>query len=176
MLAALPPPPVVLATSAASYLMAPAAGRRVTAWLEYPASRTRSPDSAASRRGDRLVVAARNGTRAHVVYDGGCSATQACNSVAAPLAGADGVLYAVADGRHADIASATLQRSPSRLVAQLTQPTGGPPPYSLPWPRRGVVDRRPRARPPAGRLGARAHARHGTGRHAPSTPSRAVSP
>ena len=33
-----PPQPVVLATSVASYLAAPAAGRRVTAWLEYPAS------------------------------------------------------------------------------------------------------------------------------------------
>ena len=156
MLAALPPPPVVLATSAASYLMAPAAGRRVTAWLEYPASRTRSPDSAASRRGDRLVVAARNGTRTQVVYDGGCSATQACNSVAAPLAGADGVLYAVADGRHADIASATLQRSPSRLVAQLTQPKGGPPPYTLQgpdavWSTGGLL----RARPPDGSAPAR---------------------
>src|SRR5882672_9263819 len=107
MLAALPQP-VVLATSVASYLVAPAAGRRVTAWLEYPAARATSPDAAARRRGDRLVIASRAGRRAHVVYDGGCAVDQPCDSVAAPLAGADTVLYAVADGRHADLASASL--------------------------------------------------------------------
>jgi hypothetical protein len=128
------PQPVVLATSVASYLVAPAAGRRVTAWLEYPAARATSPDAAARRKADRLVLANRAGRRTQVVYDGGCGAAQACDSVAAPLAGADTVLYAVADGRHADIASASLQRRPSRLVAQLAQPPGGPPPYTLAGP------------------------------------------
>ena len=42
-----PPQPVVLATSVASYLVAPAAGRRVTAWLEFPAARAVSPDAVA---------------------------------------------------------------------------------------------------------------------------------
>jgi hypothetical protein len=39
-----PPQPVVLATSADSYLVAPAAGRHITAWLEYPAAHALSPD------------------------------------------------------------------------------------------------------------------------------------
>jgi hypothetical protein len=128
------PQPVVLATSVASYLVAPAAGRRVTAWLEYPAARATSPDAAARRRADRLVLADRAGRHARVVYDGGCAVDQPCDSVAAPRAGADTVLYAVADGRHADLASASLQRRPSRLVAQMVQPAGGPPPYTLAGP------------------------------------------
>jgi hypothetical protein len=128
------PQPVVLATSVASYLVAPAAGRRVTAWLEYPAARATSPDAAARRRADRLVIANRAGRGVQVVYDGGCAAAQACDTVAAPLAGADTVLYAVADGRHADIASVSLQRRPSRLVAQMAQTAGGPPPYTLSGP------------------------------------------
>jgi hypothetical protein len=103
------PQPAVLATSAASYLVAPAAGRRVTAWLEFPAARAATPDAAARRRANRLVIADRTGRRAHVVYDGGCGAAQACDTVAAPQAGSDTVLYAVADGRHADLAAATMK-------------------------------------------------------------------
>jgi hypothetical protein len=134
MLAA-PPQPVVLATSVASYLVAPAAGRRVTAWMEFPAARATSPDAVARRRADRLVIANRNGRRVQVVYDGGCSIAQPCDTVAAPVAGADTVLYAVADGQHANIAAASLQRRPSRLVAQMAQPAGGvPPPYTLAGP------------------------------------------
>jgi hypothetical protein len=130
-----PPQPAVIATSAASYLVAPAAGRRVTAWMEFPAGRATSPDAVARRRADRLVIANRNGRRVQVVYDGGCSPAQPCDSVAAPFAGADTVLYAVADGQHADIASASLRRRPSRLVAQMAQPAGGlPPPYTLAGP------------------------------------------
>jgi hypothetical protein len=129
------PQPAVLATSAASYLAAPAAGRRVTAWLEFPAARATSPDAVARRRADRLVIANRDGRRVQVVYDGGCSPAQPCDTVAAPFAGADTVLYAVADGRHANIASASLLRRPSRLVAQMAQPAGGlPPPYALAGP------------------------------------------
>ena len=60
---------------------------------------------------------------------------QPCDTVAAPFAGADTVLYAVADGEHANLASASLQRRPSRLVAQMAQPAGGaPPPYTLAGP------------------------------------------
>jgi hypothetical protein len=128
------PQPVVLATSVASYLVAPAAGQRVTAWLEYPVARASSPDAAARRRANRLVIATRGGRKAQVVYDGGCSAAQVCDSVAAPLAGADLILYGVTDGRHADIASASLARRPSRLVAQLPQTSGSPPPYTLAGP------------------------------------------
>jgi hypothetical protein len=129
------PQPAVLATSVASYLVAPAAGRRVTAWLEYPASRATTPDAAARRRANRLFIADRAGRRAHVVYDGGCGAAQACDSVAAPQAGADTVLYAVADGRHSDLAAATLARRPSRLVTQMNQAAGGvPPPFALAGP------------------------------------------
>jgi hypothetical protein len=134
MLLAPPPQPAVLATSAESYLVAPTAGRRVTAWLEYPATHARTPDAAARRQADRLVVADRAGRRARIVYDGGCSAAQACNSVATPQAGADTILYAVADGHHADLASATLAVRPSRLVAQMTQPQSGPPPFALAGP------------------------------------------
>jgi hypothetical protein len=146
----------VLATSVSSYLVAPAAGRRVTGWLEYPAARAASPDAATRRRADRLVIANRAGRRVQVVYDGGCSSAQACDSVAAPLAGADSVLYAVADGRHADLASASLLRRPSRLVAQMLQPKTGPPPYTLApaaavWYTAGVL----RIRPPAGPAPAR---------------------
>jgi hypothetical protein len=142
------PPPVVLATSVASYLVAPTAGRRVTAWLEFPAAHAVSVDAAARRKADRLVIANRDGRRTQVVYDGGCAATQPCDSVAAPQAGADMVLYAVADGRHADIASATLARSPSKLVAQMAQPKGGPPPYALSgpeavWSTAGTLRERP---------------------------------
>ncbi len=126
------PQPAVLATSAASYLAAPAAGRRVTAWLEFPAARATSPDAVARRRADRLVITNRDGRRVQVVYDGGCSPAQPCDTVAAPHAGADTILYAVADGQHANIASASLLRRPSRLVAQMAQPAGGvPPPYTL---------------------------------------------
>jgi hypothetical protein len=128
------PQPVVLATSVASYLVAPAAGKRVTAWLEFPAARAVSPDAAARRRANRLVIATRGGHGVQVVYDGGCSAAQVCDSVAAPLAGADEILYGVTDGRHADIASASLKRRPSRLVAQLKQTSGSPPPYTLAGP------------------------------------------
>ncbi len=149
MLAALPQP-VVLATSVASYLVAPAAGRRVTAWLEFPAARATTPDAASRRRADRLVIANRAGRRVQVAYDGACATTLPCDSVAAPLAGADTVLYEVADGAHADIASISLQRRPSRLVAQMAQPKGGgPPPYTLAgpaavWSGPGAL----RARPP----------------------------
>jgi hypothetical protein len=145
-----PPQPAVVATSVASYLLAPAAGRRVTAWVEYPAARAVSPDAAYRRRGDRLVIANRGGRGVQVVYDGSCGGTvQPCDTVAAPLAGADTVLYAVADGRHANLASASLQRRPSRLVSQMLQPAGGPPPYTLAgpeavWYTAGAV----RARPP----------------------------
>lgn len=129
------PQPAVLATSAASYLAAPAAGRRVTAWLEFPAARATSPDAVARRRADRLVITNRDGRRVQVVYDGGCSPAQPCDTVAAPHAGADTILYAVADGQHANIASASLLRRPSRLVAQMAQPAGGvPPPYTLAGP------------------------------------------
>jgi hypothetical protein len=144
-----PPQPAVLATSAASYLVAPAAGRRVTAWLEFPAARALTPDAAARRRANRLVIADRAGRRAHVVYDGGCGAAQACDTAAAPQAGADTVLYAVADGRHADLAAATMKLQPSRLVAQMTPPAGGlPPPFALAgpaavWYTGGVVRERP---------------------------------
>ncbi len=144
------PQPVVLATSVASYLVAPAAGRRVTAWLELPAARAKTPDAAARRRADRLVIANRDGRRVQVAYDGACGAVGSCDSVAAPAAGADTVVYAVADGPHADIASVSLQRRPSRLVAQLAQPKGGaPPPYTLAgpeavWSGPGAL----RARPP----------------------------
>src|SRR4051795_1056617 len=119
------PQPAVLATSAASYLVAPAAGRRVTAWMEFPAARATSPDAVARRRADRLVITNRYGRRIQVVYDGGCSPAQPCDTVAAPFAGADTVLYAIADGQHANIASASLLRRPSRLVAQMAQPAGG---------------------------------------------------
>ncbi len=68
-----PPQPAVLATSGASYLVAPAAGRRVTAWLEFPAAHAASADAAARRRADRLVIANRDGRRVQVVYDGGCA-------------------------------------------------------------------------------------------------------
>ncbi len=129
------PQPAVLATSAASYLVAPAAGRRVTAWMDFPAARATSPDAVARRRANRLVIANRDGRRVQVVYDGGCSISQPCDTVAAPLAGADNVLYAVADDRHANLASASLQRRPSRLVAQMAQPGGGaPPPFTLAGP------------------------------------------
>jgi hypothetical protein len=143
-----PAQPVVLATSADSYLVAPAAGRRVTAWLEYPATRAITPDAAARRRANRLIVADRAGRRVQVVYDGGCSATQPCDTVAAPLAGADTVLYAVADGRHTNLAAGTLRRRPSKLVTQMA-PSAGPPPYALAGPEAvwyavGAV----RARPP----------------------------
>lgn len=143
-----PPQPVVLATSVASYLAAPAAGRRVTAWLEYPASHAGSPDAVARRKANRLVIADRAGRRAQVVYDGGCAALQRCDTVAAPQAAADTILYAVADGRHADLASATLQPRPGRLVAQMVQPKGGPPPFALAgpeavWYTAGHVRRRP---------------------------------
>ena len=37
-------------------------------------------------------------------------------------------------GRHADLASATLQLRPGRLVAQMAQPKGGPPPFALAGP------------------------------------------
>jgi hypothetical protein len=143
-----PPQPVVLAASADSYLVAPTAGRRITAWLEYPAARAVTPDASARRRANRLVVADRAGRRSHVIYDGGCSATQPCDSVAAPLAGADTVLYAVADGRHIDLAASTLQLRPARLVTQFrAAPTL--PPYALAgpeavWYAAGLV----RARPP----------------------------
>jgi hypothetical protein len=149
MLAA-PPQPVVLATSVASYLVAPAAGRRITAWLEFPASRARTADAAGRRRADRLVIANRDGRRVQVAYDGGCATVAPCDSVAAPQAGADTVLYAVADGQHADIASVSLQRRPSRLVAQMAPPKGGAlPPYALAgpeavWSGPGAL----RARPP----------------------------
>ena len=133
MLAALPQP-AVIATSVASYLVAPAAGKRVTAWLEYPAARAATPDAAARRRANRLVIANRGGNGVQVVYDGGCTVAQACDTVAAPAAGADTVVYGVADGQHADIASATLQRRPSRLVAQLAHSPAGPPPYALAGP------------------------------------------
>jgi hypothetical protein len=147
MLVALPQP-VVLATSVASYLVAPAAGKRVTAWLEYPATHAGSPDAATRRRANRLVVSDRAGRRTQVVYDGGCAALQRCDTVAAPQAGADTVLYAVADGRHADLAAATLERRPGRLVAQMTQPPGGPPPFALAgpeavWFTAGAVRHRP---------------------------------
>ena len=128
------PQPVVLATSVASYLVAPAAGKRITAWLEFPAARASSADAAARRRANRLVIANRAGRATQVVYDGGCSASQPCDSVSAPQAGADTVLYAVTDGRHADIASTTLRRRPSRLVAQLAQTSATPPPYALAGP------------------------------------------
>jgi hypothetical protein len=142
------PQPVVLATSVDSYLVAPAAGRRVTAWLEFPAARAISPDASARRRADRLVVADRAGRRVQVVYDGGCAAAQPCDSVAAPLAGADTVLYAVADGRHTDLAAGSLRRRPSRLVAQLAA-SPVPPPFALAgpeavWYAAGAL----RARPP----------------------------
>jgi hypothetical protein len=143
--------PVVLATSVASYLVAPAAGRRITAWLEFPAARARTPDAAARRRADRLVIANRAGRGVQVVYDGACGTAGACDTVAAPAAGADTVLYEVADGQHADIAAVTRQRRPSRLVAQMTQAKGGgaPPPYTLAgpeavWSGPGAL----RARPP----------------------------
>jgi hypothetical protein len=130
-----PTQPVVLATSVASYLVAPASGRRVTAWLEYPASRASTPDAAARRRANRLVIADRAGRRAHVVYDGGCGAAQACDTVAAPQAGADTILYAVADGRHADLAAATMKLAPSRLVSQMRPPaSGAPPPFAFAGP------------------------------------------
>ena len=144
-----PPQPAVLATSVASYLVAPAAGRRVTAWLEFPAARASTPDAAARRRANRLVVANRAGHGAHVVYDGGCAAAQACDSVSAPQAGADTILYAVADGRHADLAAASMKLQPSRLVAQMSPPGRGvPPPFALAgpvavWYTRGVVRERP---------------------------------
>ena len=93
-----------------------------------------SPDAVARRKANRLVIADRAGRRAQVVYDGGCAALQRCDTVAAPQAGADTVLYAVADGRHADLASATLQLRPGRLVAQMAQPKGGPPPFALAGP------------------------------------------
>ncbi|HEY3612275.1 MAG TPA: hypothetical protein VGK92_01145, partial [Gaiellales bacterium] len=128
------PQPVVLATSVASYLVAPAAGKSVTAWLEFPAARANTPDAAARRHADRLVIANRGGRGAQVVYDGGCSATQVCDTVGAPLAGTDSILYGVADGRHADIASASLRRRPSRLVAQLAPAGGSAPPYTLAGP------------------------------------------
>ncbi|MDX6631178.1 MAG: hypothetical protein QOH00_3424 [Gaiellales bacterium] len=143
------PQPAVLATSVASYLVAPAAGRRVTAWLEYPAAHATSPDAVTRRRADRLVIADRAGRRTQVVYDGGCAAAQVCDSVATPQAGADTVVYAVADGRHADLAAATLQRRPSRLVAQMTSPAGGgPPPFALAgpaavWYTAGAIRQRP---------------------------------
>jgi hypothetical protein len=94
------------------------------------------------------VVANRAGRRLQVVYDGGgCAAAQPCDSVAAPLAGADTVLYAVADGRHIDLATASLERVPSRLVAQLP-PAASPPPYTLAgpevvWSNAGVLRSRP---------------------------------
>lgn len=128
------PQPVVLATSVASYLVAPAAGKRITAWLEFPVARASSPDAAVRRRANRLVIANRAGRSLQVVYDGGCSASQPCDSVSAPQAGADTVLYAVTDGRHADIASTSLRRRPSRLVAQLAQTSATPPPYALAGP------------------------------------------
>jgi hypothetical protein len=128
------PQPVVLATSVASYLVAPAAGKSITAWLEYPAAHATTPDAAARRRANRLVIANRSGRSVQVVYDGGCSASQPCDSVSAPQAGAASVLYAVTDGRHADIASASLRRRPSRLVAQLAQTSATPPPYALAGP------------------------------------------
>ena len=133
MLAA-PPQPAVLATSVASYLTAPASGGRVTAWLEYPASHAGSPDAVARRKATRLVIADRTGRRARVVYDGGCARLQRCDTVSAPQAGTDTVLYAVADGRHADLASATLEIRPGRLVAQMRQPVGEPPPFMLAGP------------------------------------------
>lgn len=147
MLAA-PPPVAVLATSADSYLVAPAAGRRVTAWLEFPAAHAASPDASARRRADRLVIADRAGRRVQVVYDGGCAAAQPCDSVTAPLAGNVTVLYTVADGRHTDLASGTLQRQPARLVTQLAA-AAGQLPYSLAgpdavWSAPGAL----RARPP----------------------------
>lgn len=143
-----PPQPAVLATSVASYLVAPAAGKRITAWLEYPATRAGSPDAAARRKANRLVVSDRAGRRTQVVYDGGCAALQRCDTVAAPQAAADTVLYAVADGRHADLAAATLELRPGRLVAQMTQPPGGPPPFALAgpeavWYTKGALRRRP---------------------------------
>jgi hypothetical protein len=143
------PQPAVLATSVASYLVAPAAGRRVTAWLEYPATHARTPDAVTRRRANRLVIADRAGRRARVVYDGGCAALQRCDTVAAPQAGLDTVLYAVADGRHADLAAATLEFKPSRLVAQMNPPAGGtPPPFALAgpaavWYTAGAVRERP---------------------------------
>jgi hypothetical protein len=143
-----PPQPVVLATSADSYLVAPAAGRRITAWLEFPAARAVTPDAAARRRANRLVVADRAGRRSHVVYDGGCSATQPCDTVAAPLAGSDSVLYAVAESRHTDLAASTLQIRPARLVTQFR---ASPllPPYALAGPEAvWAAGGRIRARPP----------------------------
>ena len=154
-----PPQPAVLATSAASYLVAPAAGRRVTAWMEFPAARATSPDAVARRRANRLVIANRDGRRVQVVYDGGCSLAQPCDTVAAPFAGADTVLYAVADGRHANLASASLQRRPSRLVAQMAQPAGRrAAAVHARRPRGRLVHRERPARAPARHLGAGAHA------------------
>jgi hypothetical protein len=55
--------------------------------------------------------------------------------VGAPQAGADTILYAVADGRHADVAAATMKLAPSRLVAQMAPPAGGAlPPFALAGP------------------------------------------
>lgn len=133
MLAA-PPQTAVLATSVASYLAAPASGGRITAWLEYPAAHAGSPDAVARRKANRLVIADRAGRRSRIVYDGGCAALQRCDTVSAPQAGADTVLYAVADGRHADLAAATLQFRPGRLVAQMRQRVTGPPPFALAGP------------------------------------------
>ena len=124
MLAA-PPQPVVLATSVASYLVAPAAGRRVTAWLEFPASHAGSPDAVGAAQGqpprDRRSRRPARAGRLRRRLRG----LQRCDTVAAPQAGADTVLYAVADGRHADLASVTLQIRPGRLVAQMRQPWAG---------------------------------------------------
>ena len=144
-----PPQPVVLATSVASYLAAPAAGRRVTAWLEYPASHAGSPDAVARRKANRLVIADRAGRRAQrrlrrrlrrpaALRHRGGSAGRCRHRASTPCA----------DGQHADLASATLQPRPGRLVAQMVQPKGGPPPFALAgpeavWYTAGHVRRRP---------------------------------
>src|SRR4051812_50214869 len=99
------PPPVVLATSVASYLAAPAAGRRVTAWLEYPASHAGSPDAVARRKANRLVIADRAGRRAQVVYDGGCAPPQRCDTPAAPPARPHPRPYPAPRGRPGRLAS-----------------------------------------------------------------------
>ena len=128
------------------------AGRRVTAWLEFPAARATH-----ARRRLRAGAATASssptapGASVQVVYDGRLRGQRSrATRVAAPLAGADTVLYAVADGRHADLAAASL-RAPRRAGSSrssLRRP-GGPPPYALAgpeavWYTAGAL----RARPP----------------------------
>ena len=120
------PQPVVLATSAASYLVAPAAGRRVTAWLEYPAARATSPDAAARRRANRLVIANRDGRaragrlrrrllrpRSRATRSPRRSPAPTPCSTPSPTAGTPTSRRPRCSG------------APSRLVAQMAQPAGG---------------------------------------------------